>query len=57
MPHLSSNIPSTIFYGSIFLELLLIARYTLRINDFIPTTSDFFSRMISQNGNRAALTK
>ena len=30
MPHLSSNMPSTIFYGSVFSELLQIARFTLR---------------------------
>ena len=29
MPHLSSNIPSTIFYGSIFSEILSMARCTL----------------------------
>ena len=40
MPHLSSNIPSTVFYGSLFLEHLQIARCTLRINDFIPRASD-----------------
>ena len=35
VPHLSSNITSTILYGSIFSELLRIVRCTLRINDFI----------------------
>ena len=57
MPYLSSNIPSTIFRGSIFSGLLRIARYTLRINDFILRASDLFSRMIVKGGNRAALTK
>ena len=47
MPHMSSNIPSTIFYGFIFSELLRKARCTLRINDFIPTASDLFSRMMT----------
>ena len=57
MSHLSSNIPSLIFYGSIFLELLRVARYTRRTNDFIPRTYDLFVGMIAQGGNRATLTK
>ena len=47
MPHLSSNIPSTISSGSIFSELLRMAR----------CHDDLFSRMIVQDGNRATLTK
>ena len=51
MPHLSSNMPSTILYWSIFSELLRIARCTLnRINDLIPIASDLFSKMIVQGG-------
>ena len=57
MPHMSSNLPSTIFYGSIFLEALCIARCTLRINDFIPRASDLFSRMMAQGWNRATIKK
>ena len=59
IPHLLSNIPSKIFCGSIFLELLRIARCTLRTNDFIPKVSDFdlFSRMIAERGNIGTLTK
>ena len=57
MLHLSSHIPSTIFYGSIFSELLRTARCTLRINDFIPRGSDLFSKMIAQDGNGTTLTK
>ena len=57
MPHLSSNIPPTIFYWSIFSELLRIARCPLRINVFLPRAADWLSRMIAQGGNRAALTK
>ena len=37
--HLSRNIPSKIFYGSIFLEFLIIARCTLRLEDFVPKAS------------------
>ena len=53
MPHFSSNIPSTTFYGSVFSEFLRIATCTLKINDFIPRASDLFLRMIAQGGNRA----
>ena len=55
--HLSSNIPSTIFYGSIFSELYRIARCTLRIFDFLPRASFLFSRMTAQSRNRATLAK
>ena len=34
MPYLSSNIPSSIFYGSIFSEFLRVARYTLRLKEY-----------------------
>ena len=57
MPHLSSNIPFTISSGSIFSELLRMAKCSLRTKNFIPRASDFFSRMIVQDGNRATLTK
>ena len=57
MAVLSSNIPSIISSGSIFSELLRIARCSLRTNDFILRDSDFFSKMIAQGGNRAALPK
>ena len=33
MPYLWSNIPSSIFYGSIFLEFLLVALCALRLTD------------------------
>ena len=57
MPHLSSNIPSTISSGSIFSELLRMARCSLRTKNCTPRASDLFSRMIVQDGNRATLTK
>ena len=53
MALLSSNIPSTISSGSIFSELLRIARCSLRTDDFITRDSDLFSKMIAQGGNRA----
>ena len=57
MPHLPSNMPSTISSGSIFSELLRMARCSLKTKSFIPRASDLFSRMIVQDGNRATLTK
>ena len=57
MPHLSSNIPSTIYSGSTFSELLRMARCSLRTKNFIPRAFDLFSRMIVQDGNRATRTK
>ena len=53
MPHLSINIPSTVSSGSIFSELLRMAKCCLRTKNFIPRASDLFSRMIVQDGNRA----
>ena len=54
---MASNIPSIVFHGSIFSELLSTARYTLRINDFTGKTADLLLRMIAPGGNRAKLTK
>ena len=44
MPHMSSKIPSKMFYGPMFSELLRIARCSLRINGFIREASDLFSK-------------
>ena len=41
MSHSSCDMLSTVFYGSTFSEFLQVARYTLRINDFIPRASCF----------------
>ena len=57
MPHLSSNIPSTISSWSIFSELLRMTRCSLKTKNFIPRASDLLSKMIVQYGNRATLTK
>ena len=48
MPHFESNIPPAIFYCSIFLEFLHIARCTLKFENFLPRASEFYSRMLSQ---------
>lgn len=55
MPYLSSNILSTIFYGSIFSEILRIARFTLRLTAFMPKVSQLFIRMRTQGGNKAGI--
>ena len=57
MPHLSSNIPSSIFYGSVFSEFLRIARCTLIFEDFIPRASELYSRMRSQGGDSRSILK
>ncbi len=57
MPHLDSNIPSQIFYGSILSEFLRIARCTLRIEDFLIRAKELYSRMTNQGGNRHCICK
>ena len=57
MPYLTSNIPSSIFYGSIFSEFLRIARCTLLCDDFIPRASDLYNRMVSQGGKCTLVLK
>ena len=41
--HLSRNIPSTIFCGSIFSEFLIIAQCTLTLEDFVPKASQLYT--------------
>ena len=53
----SSNMPSAVSSGSIFSELLPIARCSLRTDDFIPRYSNLFSKIIAQGGKRGALPK
>ena len=57
MPHLQSNIPATIFYGSVFSEFLRIARCTLKLEDFLPRAVQLYSRMISQGANETSIHK
>ena len=57
MPHECSNIPSTIFYGSIFSEFLRIARCTLLFEDLIPRASELFRRMTCQGGKASQIRK
>lgn len=55
MPYLLSDIPSSIFYDSIFSEFLQIARSTLRLTDFVPKASQLYTRMKTQGGNKASI--
>ena len=57
MPHVQSNIPATIFYGSIFSEFLRIARCTLKLHDFLPRAAELYSRMILQGGSTTSINK
>ena len=55
IPYLPYNIPSSIFYSSIFSEFLRIARCTLRLTDFVPKASQLYTSMITQGGNKASI--
>ena len=57
MPQLSSNIPSFIFYGSIFSEILRIARCTLLFSDFKPKIQELFERMLNQGASKKSFIK
>ena len=57
MPHLCSDIPSYIFYGTFLSELLRISRCTLQIDDFVSKASSLYARMITQGGNKAKLKR
>ena len=57
MPHFESNIPSTILYDSIFSEFLRIARFTLKLEHFLPTSLELYSMMLSQGTNQKCINK
>ena len=52
MPYLSRNNSLSVFYGSIFLEFLRIARCTPRLANFVSTASKLY---VSSNDNYNAL--
>ena len=56
MPHRSSNIPSYIFYGATFSELLRISRCSHLFKDFLERTLCLFKRMLSQGGEHKFLS-
>ena len=57
MPDLRGNIPSHIFYGSIFSEFLRIARATLRYTDFLPKAIELIKRMIQQGAKMSTILR
>ena len=57
MPNATSNIPTIIFYGSLFSEFLRIARCSLLFQDFIPRVLELYVRMIAQGGTSSIIFK
>ena len=57
MPHLDSNIPSKIFYSSIYSEILRISRCTLFLEDMVPRIAELFIRMKNQGAKLSFLKK
>ena len=57
MPNFDSNIPSTIFYGTVLSELLRIARASSFFEDFFTKINALFQRMENQGGKRRLLVK
>ena len=55
MPHLDSNIPSFVFYGSFKSEILRIAKNTLKYEDFVNSAVSFVGRMKNQGGSMSRL--
>ena len=54
---INENIPSTIFYGSIFSEFLRIARCTLKLEHFLARASELYSGMLSQGANQSCINE
>ena len=57
VPHLSSDIPPSIFHGSIISEFLGIARCTYRLPEFIPRASEIYLKMVAQGGHRNKISQ
>ena len=51
------SIPSSIFYCSIFSEFLRIPQFTLRLTDFVPKTSQLYTRMTTEGKNKANILR
>ena len=50
MPHLSSNIRSSIFYGSFYSDFLRIGRCKLLFSDLLPNASEIYNQIVAQGG-------
>ena len=57
MPHRDSNIPSKIFYSSIYSEILRISRCTFFLEDMTPRIAELFMRMKNQGAKESFLKK
>ena len=57
MPNFHSNIPSSIFYGTVFSEILRIARASSSFASFSGKVREIFNRMEKQGGNKRRLVK
>ena len=51
MPHMSSNIPKSIFYSALVGEYLRIGRSTLKLEHFMPKAKELLSIMLSRDAN------
>ena len=57
MPFIDSNIPSNIFYGAIFSEILRIIGYTLKFEHFKPRLESLLRKMIKQGATKCFICK
>ena len=57
MPHMSSNIPQSIFYSALVGEFLRIGRSTLRFQDFLPKAKELLDRMKAQGAKSSVSNK
>ena len=57
MPHLCSDSPSYIFYGTFSSEFLRISRCTLQFDDFVSKANSLYNRMVKQGGNKSKLRR
>ena len=57
MPHMSSNIPKSIFYSAFVGEFLRIGRSTLKFDHFVPKAKELLCRMLSQGAKMSISQK
>ena len=57
MPNLEGNIPEHVFYGSIYSELLRIARASLLYDDFLSKSRTLKDRMLNQGASKSKFAK
>ena len=57
MPNLEGNIPEHVFYGSIYSELLRIARASLLYDDFLSKSRTLKDRMLNQGASKSKFSK